>query len=69
MPFSHQASGGLGNGVSQLSPLRPALSNGDPLTDFPRNAQNIKRVLQRPAQSQLWTTGRSGMRCRYPANQ
>jgi len=35
----------FGNGVSQLSPLRPALGNGDPLIEILRNALNFERVL------------------------
>jgi hypothetical protein len=57
----------FGNGVSQLSPLRPVLGNGDPLIENLRNALTFERVLQRPAPSQLWTTNRSRMR--YPASQ
>jgi len=57
----------FGNGVSQLSPFRPALDNGDPLIVFYRNALTIERVLQRPAPSHLWTTSRS--RIRYPTSQ
>jgi len=37
--------------VNQLSPLRPVLSNGDPLIEFLRNALTFERVLQRPAPS------------------
>ena len=46
----------FGNGVSQLSPLRPALGNGDPLIEIlrNRNALSFERVLQRPAPSHLW---------------
>jgi len=57
----------FGNGMSQLSPLRPALGNGDPLIEILRNALTFERVLQRPAPSHLWTTNRSRMR--YPTNQ
>ena len=39
----------FGNGVSQLSPLRPVLGNGDPLIEILRNALTFERVLQRPA--------------------
>jgi len=46
----------FGNGVSQLSPLRPVLGNGGPLTEFLRNALTFERVLQRPAPSHLWTS-------------
>ena len=55
------------NGVSELSPLRPVLGNGDTLIEFLRNALTFERVLQRPAQSHLWTTNRS--RKRYPTGQ
>jgi len=41
--------GRFGNGVSQLSPLRPVLGNGYPLTELPGNALTFERVLQRPA--------------------
>ena len=54
----------FGNGVSQLSPLRPVLGTGDPLIEILRNALTFVRVLQRPAPSHLWTTNRSRMR--YP---
>jgi len=57
----------FGNGVSQLSPLRPVLGNGEPLIKILRNALTFERVLQRPAPSHLWTTARS--RIRYPASQ
>jgi len=57
----------FGNGVSQLSPLRPVLGNGDPLIEILRNALTVERVLQRPAPSHLWTTNRSRMR--YPTSQ
>ena len=40
----------FGNGVSQLSPLRPVLGNGDPLSEILRIALTFERVLQRPAQ-------------------
>jgi len=43
----------FGNGVSQLSPLRPVLDYGDPLTEILRNALSIERVLQRPAPNHL----------------
>jgi hypothetical protein len=49
----------FGDGVSQLSPLRPVLGNGDPLIENLRNALTFERVLQRPAPSHLWTTNRS----------
>ena len=52
----------FGNGVSQLSPLRPVrpvLGNGNPLIEILRNALTFERVLQRPAPSHLWTTNRS----------
>ena len=35
----------FGNGVSQLSPLRPVLGNGDPLIEFLQNALTFERVL------------------------
>jgi len=35
----------FGNGVSQLSPLRPVLGNGDPLIEILRNALTFERVL------------------------
>ena len=36
----------FGNGVSQLSPLRPVLGNGDPLSEFlRRNALTIKHAI------------------------
>ena len=54
----------FGNGVSQLSPLRPVLGNGDPLIEILRNALTFD---QRPAPSHLWTTNRSRMR--YPTSQ
>jgi len=62
----------FGNGVSQLSPLRPVLGNGDPLIEILRNALTFEHVLQRPAPSHLWTTNRSrirliGMRTTWPA--
>jgi len=43
----------FGNGMSQLSPLRPALVgiDGDPIIEFLRNALTTERVLQRPAPS------------------
>jgi len=53
--------------VSQLSPLRPVLGNGDPLIEILRNALTFERVLKRPAPSHPWTTNRSGMR--YPTSQ
>ena len=52
----------FGNGVSQLSPLRPVLGNGDPLIKILRNALTFERVLKRPAPSHLWKTNRSRMR-------
>ena len=52
----------FGNGVSQLSPLRPVLGNGDPLIEIFRKALAYGRVLQRSAPSHLWTTNRSSMR-------
>ena len=57
----------FGSGVSQLSPLRPVLGNGDPLIEILRNALTFERVLQRPAPSHLWTTNRPRMR--YPTSQ
>jgi len=45
-----------GNGVSQLSPLRPVLGNGDLFIEILRNALTFERVLQRRAPSHLWTT-------------
>ena len=41
----------FGNGVSQLSPLRPVLGNGDgdPLIEILQNAFTFERVLQGPA--------------------
>ena len=57
----------FGNGVSQLSPLRHVLGNGDPLIEILRNALTFERVLQRPAPSHLRTTNRSRMR--YPTSQ
>jgi len=57
----------FGNGVSQLSPLRPVFGNGDPLIKILRNALTFERFLQRPAPSHLWTTNRSRMR--YPTSQ
>ena len=45
----------FGNGVSQLSPLRPVLGNGDPLIEILQNALTFERVLQRPAPSFLWS--------------
>ena len=54
----------FGNGVSQLSTLRPVFGNGDPLTEFLQNALAIERVLRDPAPSHLWTAScRSRMRC------
>ena len=41
----------FGNGVSQLSPLRPVFGNGDPLIEFLQNALAIERVLRHPAPS------------------
>ena len=35
----------FGNGVSQLSPLRPVLGNGDPLIEILRNSLTFERVL------------------------
>ena len=52
--------------MSQLSPLRPVLGNGDPLIEILRNALTFERVLQRPAPSHLWTTNRPRMR--YPTH-
>ena len=34
----------FGNGISQLSPLRPALGNGDPLIEILRNALTFERA-------------------------
>ena len=34
----------FGIGVSQLSPLRPALGNGDPLIEILRNALTFERA-------------------------
>ena len=48
----------FGNGVSQLSPLRPVLGNGDPLIEILRNALTSERVLQRPAPIHLWVLAR-----------
>jgi len=49
----------FGIGVSHLSPLRPVLGNGDPLTELLGNALTFKRALQRPTQSHLWIIHRS----------
>ena len=50
-----------GSGVSQLSPLRSVLGNGDPLIELLENALTFERVIQCPAPSHLWTTNRSRM--------
>ena len=52
----HQEVRRFGNGLSQMSPLRPVLGNGDPLIEILRNGLTFERVLQRPAPSHLWTT-------------
>ena len=38
-----------GSGVSQLSPLRSVLGNGDPLIELLENALTFERVIQCPA--------------------
>jgi len=53
--------------VILLSPLRPALGNCEPLIELLGNALTFERVLQRPARSYVWTTGRPRMR--YPTCQ
>ena len=59
----------FGNGVSKLPPLRPVLGNGDPFTEFLRNALTFECVFQCPAPSHPWTANWSRTQARMLPSQ